>query len=165
MRNIKQTSAGVDVKVEIETADKPDEFIVVIKILFKEKYTKPGDLVFDVRFIYVNKKEGYFRKGSVMQDSFMPLSELAEDILKYVQKKHQKLKFKLNIGKKQSFDANNEKTLVKSKMKFSKNMFLEKNGVNFMVLSCNLIKLNDSKESMEIDVSRGDDEILKYIFD
>ena len=100
-----------------------------------------------------------------MQDSFMPLSELAEDILKYVQKKHQKLKFKLNIGKKQSFDANNEKPLVKSKMKFSKNMFLEKNGVNFMVLSCNLIKLNDSKESMEIDVSRGDDEILKYIFD
>ena len=165
LRNIKQTSAGVDVKVEIETADKPDEFIVVIKILFKEKYTKPGDLVFDLRFIYVNKKEGYFRKGSVMQDSFMPLSELAEDILKYVQKKHQKLKFKLNIGKKQSFDANNEKTLVKSKMKFSKNMFLEKNGVNFMVLSCNLIKLNDSKESMEIDVSRGDDEILKYIFD
>lgn len=162
---IKQTAKHIKVDLQAEIEEQPEEFLVVFKSLLKDKYKKPGDVAYDVRFLYVNKREMYFRKGKVLQNSYMPMDELSEAVTNYVRGKSKKSKFGLHIGKKQTFCHRGE--LLKTEMNciFDKNTLFEKNKRKFMVFSAIFIELHDSKLKKEIILNKKDAEILKFSFD
>ena len=162
---IKQTTKGVSAHIEVGLEQQPDEFILVFKTLLKDKYINPGDKAYDVRFIYVNKKEGFYQKGKVMQNSYMPMDELSEAVVKYVYKMEEKTKFRLYIGKKYTFFNAEKVNIIKTDYNFDENIFLNKNQIKFMVFLCKFIELNGSKFKKEISVNKKDEEILKFSFD
>lgn len=165
MGTVKQTLNGASVRIKADLVNKPDEFIVVFKTLLKDKYIKPGDAAYDVRFIYVNKSEGYYRKGRVLQDKYMPMDELSEAVIDYIQMTGKKSKFGLYIGKKQYFYNEDKISEIKIKYIFNKNMFLNKFKQKYMVFSPIFVEFNCSKFKKETILSPKSDMILKFSFD
>lgn len=164
-QRIKKSAIGVIADLEINTEKRTDEFIVVFKRLLEEKCKKPGDYAYDVRFLYINKSEGYLRKGKIMQNMNLASDEFTEHVMNYVRKTGKKLNFSLHLGKKQRFGKQCEMTAAKAKFYFKKSTFLPKNGANFMVFSTVVLDLKDTKLQTENFVNQNNEDILKISFD
>ena len=151
--------------LKINTEKRTDEFIVVFKRLLEEKCKKPGDYAYDVRFLYINKSEGYLRKGKIMQNMNLASDEFTEHVMNYVRKTGKKSNFSLHLGKKQRFGKQCEMTAAKAKFYFKKSTFLPKNGANFMIFSTVVLDLKDTKLQTENFVNENNEYILKISFD
>lgn len=162
---IKQITNGAIVHIEINLENQPNEFILVFKTLLKNKYKCPGDKAYDVRFMYVNKSEGYYRNGKIMQNAYMPMDELSEAVLNYVYTLGKKSKFKLYIDKKCTFCNEVKSNKTEVTYRFDKNIILTKNEQNFMVFSSIFIEISDCKFKNETIVTPNSEEILKFSFD
>ena len=162
---VKQTAKYIKVDIQTEIKEQPDEFILVFKSLLKDKYKKPGDEAYDVRFVYVNKREGYYRKGKVLQNTYMPMDEFSEAVTNYIHGIGKTPKFRLYIGKKHLICHGGESLKAELNCLFCKNTLLGKNGHKYMVFSAIFVDITNSKFKKEIILNKKDEEILKFSFD
>ena len=164
-QKIKRTSTGIVIENEIDITQRNDEFIFVIKRLLEEKCRKPKDYGYEVRFLYVNKNEGYMRKGKIMQNMHLDMEELTDEVISYIRKTREKSRISLYIGKKRIFNADSENKKIKAKFNMPKEMFLPKKSTNFVVYSTDILDLGDGKLEKIIPINEKEENILKISFD
>jgi len=165
IQKVKKTSAGVVIENEIDISQRTDEFIFVIKRLLEEKCRKPEDYGYEVRFLYVNKKEGYMRKGKIMQNMHLDMEELTDEVIAYIRKTRQKSRISLYIGKKRTFDNLSENKKITTKFNMSKEIFLPKKSTNFIVYSTDILDLEYAKLKKITSINEKEENIIKISFD
>lgn len=164
-QTVKQTSGGIIIENEIDISDRPAEFIFVIKRLLEERCQKPNDFAYEVCVLYVNKCEGYMRRGKIMQNMHLDMEELTDEVINYIRKTHRKSRICLYLGKKQKIVAESENTKIKAKFKFDSKLFLCKKGISFMAYSTDILDLEDGKLKKVMPVNLKEDSIVKFSFD
>lgn len=164
-QRVKKNSAGIVIENEIDISERTDEFIFVIKRLLEEKCRKPEDYGYEVRFLYVNKSEGYMRKGKIMQNMHLDMEELTDEVMRYVRKTRRKSKICLNIGKKLMFGTYSENKKISANFKMPKEMFLSKKSTNFIVYSTDILDLECGKLVKITPVNKKEENIIKISFD
>lgn len=165
VQKLKRKADGVVLDVEIDGSEMPEEFIFVVKNLLKEKCRKPEDYAYEVCVLYVNKSEGYMRRGRIMQNMHLDMEELTDEVMGYVHKRHRKSRKCLKLAKKQTFVADSENQKIKTKFKFAKETFLFRNGISFMAYSMAILELKEGKLNKTVPLHAKEENIIKISFD